>query len=107
LNHKNKLQNSIIIQNIKSYISGWAWWLELIILFRRSRLGGLQYKDSPDKKFMTTYVNIHLGTVVHACHPSYVESITRIAVQVSPAIKQTPISKLTNTKRAGRVWLKG
>jgi tagatose-1,6-bisphosphate aldolase non-catalytic subunit AgaZ/GatZ len=42
--------------------------------------------------------------VAHTCHSSYVGSTNRkIVVQAHMGIKQDPISKTTNAKRAGRV----
>jgi hypothetical protein len=39
----------------------------------RWRLGGLQFKPSPGKKFKRLYLNQWLGTVIHGCYPSYVK----------------------------------
>jgi hypothetical protein len=41
-------------------------------------------------------------TVVHACHPSYMESINRRnEVQVSLGLNARPYSKITKAQRAG------
>jgi hypothetical protein len=48
-------------------------------------LGGLWFEASPNKKFTRPYLNGRkLGTVLHACHPSYGRKpkIGRITVQV-------------------------
>jgi hypothetical protein len=60
------------------------------------------FNASPGKKFTRPHLNQGPGVVSHACQPSYVGSTNReIVVQASLGINKDPISKITNTKRAG------
>jgi hypothetical protein len=78
-----------------------VWWLKPVILaieIRRIFQGQLR-KNAHESPSQTMAEH-----AAHTCHNSYtVKHNRRFTVQASPIIKQDPISKITNTRRACRV----
>jgi hypothetical protein len=63
----------------------------------------IMIRVTPVKKFKKPHLNQWLGTVVHACYPSYARK--HCCLGCLKNIKADPVSKATNSKRGSGVAL--